>query len=222
MTTDPSKKAKPQGGYHHGDLRRELIKVARQEIACHGSAGITLSALSRLAKVSQGAPYRHFENLSDLFEALAVEGFEEACAAVDCALAQCKPEDELEAVALAFVDYAERNLELYRLMFASRLVPQAKDGSALDIAADRSFEQLRCVVAKTSPPEAVQDDAILIWAQLHGLLMLKADGLIASPLSRFVKLSACLPRSKPAGPPIACDGPPALSSHELPQQARQR
>jgi AcrR family transcriptional regulator len=197
MTTTPVKKPSSQRGYHHGDLRRELLRVAREEIARNGAAGGTLSSLARLAKVSQGAPYRHFANMNDLLEALAVEGFEESCAAVDLAAANCRPEDELKAITLAYIDYAERNMELYRLMFASRLVPQAKPGSALESAADRAFEQLRRVVARTSPPETVQDDAILIWAQLHGLLMLKADGLIVSPLSRFVKISAFLARSTP-------------------------
>ena len=188
------KKTNPQRAYHHGDLRRELLRVAREEIARKGAASSTFSSLARLAKVSQGAPYRHFANMNDLLEALAVEGFEASSAAVNLACANCTPEDELEAIALAYVDYAERNMELYRIMFASRLVPQAKPGSALESAADRAFEQLRRVVARTSPAETAKDDAILIWAQLHGLLMLKADGLIESALSRFVKISTFLTR----------------------------
>lgn len=178
----------PQRSYHHGDLRRVLLNVARAEIAINGAAGGTLSALARLAKVSQAAPYRHFTNMNDLHEALAVEGFEESSAAVDHAAATSAPGGELAAIALAYVDYAERNMELYRLMFVSRLVPQAKPGSALETAADRAFQQLRSVVAKTSAPEAVDDDTILVWAQLHGLVMLKADGMIVSPLQRFVRM----------------------------------
>lgn len=194
MTTPPNPPTSAQRGYHHGDLRRELLKVARAEIARSGKTNLTLSALSRLAQVSQGAPYRHFADMNDLLEALAVEGFEECSAAVAFAADHCTPSDELEAITLAYVDYAERNTELYRLMFASRLVPQAKPESALATAADRAFEQLHRVVAKTAPPATCQDDAILIWAQLHGLVMLKADGLIAGPLSRFVKLSTLLTR----------------------------
>jgi len=198
MTTASSKPVSQQHGYHHGDLRRELLKIAREEIASKGAEGITLSMLARLAKVSQGAPYRHFENMNDLLEALAAEGFDEFSVAMNLAAAKCKPAGELKAMALAYVAYAERNMELYRLMFASRLVPLAQAGSALDGAADRAFELLRRVVACTSPADTVQDDAMLIWAQLHGLVMLKADGLITSPLSRYVKISTLVTRPTPA------------------------
>lgn len=192
MKTVSPEPADPRRAYHHGDLRRELLRVAREEIARVGPAGITLSSLARLAQVSQGAPYRHFANMNSLLEALAVQGFEESSAAVDLAAASCGAQGELQAITLAYVAYAERNIELYRLMFASRLVPQAAPKSPLADAADRAFEQLRRVVAKTSPARSVRDDTILIWAQLHGLVMLKADGLIESALGRFVKMSPLL------------------------------
>ena len=186
-----------RNNYHHGDLRRELLRVARDEIARNGSKTVSLSALARLTEVSQAAPYRHFSDLNELLEALAVEGFEESCAAVEKAAAAAAPGDELRAITLAHVAYAEANIEIYRLMFASRLVPEAKSGSALEKAADIAFDQLRQVVAKTSAPEEVEDDAILIWAQLHGLIMLKADGLFESPVSEFVKKASFLAKAIP-------------------------
>jgi AcrR family transcriptional regulator len=176
-------------GYHHGDLRRELLRVARDEIARNGAAHITLSSLAKLAMVSQAAPYRHFANMNDLLEALATEGFEEFCTAMNLGRVDGRPQDDLKAIALAYVNYASSHIELYRLMFASRLVPQAKPGSELASAADRAFEHLHRVVARAFPPEAVQDMAVLVWSQLHGLVMLKADGLVSSSLSQLVEKS---------------------------------
>ena len=58
-----------------------------------------------------------------------------------------------------------------------------------DKISDRAFELLHRVVARACPPAAVQDAAVLLWAQLHGLVMLKADGLVMSSLSQLVEKS---------------------------------
>src|SRR2546426_528276 len=52
----PAKKAP----YHHGDLRRALIREALALVAEKGVAGLTLRETARRAGGSQAAPYRHF------------------------------------------------------------------------------------------------------------------------------------------------------------------
>jgi AcrR family transcriptional regulator len=181
--------------YHHGDLRRDLLRVARAEISRDGADTVTLTSLARLVGVTQAAPYRHFADRETLLEAVAAEGFDEFAAALDDAeAAKPAPRDGLLAIALAYVTFGEANIELYRLMFASRLVPEAKSGSALERAADAAFERLRKAVSAVSAGRAVRDDALLIWAQLHGLVMLRADGLIHRKLSQFVKRSTLVLR----------------------------
>ena len=187
---------RPQGApYHHGDLRRDLLRVAREEISRDGADTVTLTSLARLVGVTQAAPYRHFADRETLLEAVAAEGFEEFAAALDDAAgANRAPRDGLLAIALAYVSFGEANMELYRLMFASRLVPEAKSGSALERAADAAFDHLHKAVSAVSKGAAVRDDALLIWAQLHGLVMLRADGLIQRKLSQFVKRSTLVLR----------------------------
>lgn len=181
--------------YHHGDLRRDLLRVARDEISRNGADTVTLSSLARLVGVTQAAPYRHFTDREALLEAVAAEGFHEFTVALDeAAAANPSPHDDLLAIALAYVAFGEANIELYRLMFASRLVPEAQAGSALEKSADAAFDRLRDAVSAVSAGTAVEDDALLVWAQLHGLVMLRADGLIRRRLSEFVKLSRLIPR----------------------------
>jgi len=182
--------------YHHGDLRRDLLRVAREEISRDGADTVTLTSLARLVGVTQAAPYRHFADRETLLEAVAAEGFEEFAAALDdAAAAKPAPRNGLLAIALAYVSFGEANIELYRLMFASRLVPEAKSGSALERAADAAFDRLRKAVSAVSEGTGVKDDALLIWAQLHGLVMLRADGLIRRRLSQFVKRSTLISTS---------------------------
>ena len=181
--------------YHHGDLRRDLLRVARDEISRYVADTVTLTSLARLVGVTQAAPYRHFTDREALLEAVAAEGFHEFTVALDeAAAANPAPRDGLLAIALAYVAFGEANIELYRLMFASRLVPEAKPGGSLEKAADAAFDRLRGAVSAVSAEKTVTDDALLIWAQLHGLVMLRADGLIRRRLSEFVKLSRLIPR----------------------------
>ncbi len=152
---------------------------------------MSLASLARLAGVSQPAPYRHFADRDALLEAVTTEGFEEFAAALTAAAAaEAGGRDgALKAMALAYVAFGEANIELYRLMFASRLVPEAGTGSALETAAVDSFNRLREALSITTPADRVEDEAHLIWAQLHGLVMLKAVGHIRRPLAELVDVS---------------------------------
>lgn len=189
MNAGPGGKTSGRVGYHHGDLRRTLLRIAREQIAESGAEAMSLASLARLAGVSQPAPYRHFADRKALLEAVTTEGFEEFAAALAEAAAAGGRDGALKAMALAYVEFGEANIELYRLMFASRLVPEAGRGSALETAAVDAFDRLREALSVTTPAGRVEDEAQLIWAQLHGLVMLKADGHIRRPLARLVEVS---------------------------------
>jgi AcrR family transcriptional regulator len=189
MRANPSRKTADRVGYHHGDLRRTLVRIARDQIAESGAQAMSLASLARLAGVSQPAPYRHFADRNELLEAVTTEGFEEFTAALTAAAAAGGREGAIKAMALAYVAFGEANIELYRLMFASRLVPEAGTGGALDTAAVEAFRRLREALSPTTPADRIQGEAQLIWAQLHGLVMLKADGHIRRPLAELVEVS---------------------------------
>jgi len=202
MAKQADQRSRKSGQYHHGDLRRELLRIARDEIAISGADTVSLSSLARLAGVSQPAPYRHFADRGALLEGVAEQGFEEFDKVLTEAVTGRTPQDALRAMALAYVNYGEVNIELYRLMFASRLVPEAKPESTLAKTADKAFDHLRRAMAEISPPETVERDALLAWAQLHGLVMLRADGFVTHSLSQFLdapNLLTTANRSKCAG-----------------------
>ena len=106
------------------------------------------------------------------------------------------------ALALAYVGFGEANVEIYRLMFASRLTAEAKDGSALDLAARRALAALRNALSASSVAGSAELETSVYrtWAELHGLVMLKADGFIARPLAHFVGPRPKAPRSDAPAP----------------------
>lgn len=61
--------------YHHGNLRDTLLVRAAELIRSTGNADISLSEVAKKSGVSSAAPYRHFRNREEMFEALAELGF---------------------------------------------------------------------------------------------------------------------------------------------------
>ncbi|MBS1091963.1 TetR/AcrR family transcriptional regulator [Gluconobacter sp. Dm-74] len=180
--------AKPSGSrktYHHGDLRKVLLDAALAEVAAHGAQGLSMASLARRAGVAQSAPYRHFIDREDLLAAVATEGFERFTEALLEAASDGDDMTALNRMAVAYLVFGEKNVELYRLMFASGLVPGAAPDSALKRAANASFQPLLDRV-RTLGPAASPLSAHVRWGQLHGLVMLKADGFIHDPLEALM------------------------------------
>ncbi len=175
-----AKPAEKRATYHHGDLRRVLLDAAREEIAAHGAQALSLASLARRAGVAQSAPYRHFADREELLAAVAIEGFEAFTRALVEATAADDAAGAIERMSEAYLRFGAENVELYRLMFASGLVPGAARGSALDKAAQASFRPLLERVAPAGPQRSLAV-AYVKWGQLHGLVMLKADGFIDAP-----------------------------------------
>ncbi|KXV79615.1 transcriptional regulator, partial [Acetobacter malorum] len=167
----------PRKTYHHGDLRKVLLDAARAEISAHGAQGLSMASLARRAGVAQSAPYRHFSDREDLLAAVATDGFERFTQVLLEAASNGDDVTALKRMAIAYLAFGEKNVELYRLMFASGLVPGAASDSALKRAATASFQPLLDRVTASDPKSSLMS-AHVRWGQLHGLVMLKADGFI--------------------------------------------
>lgn len=162
----------PSEPYHHGDLRHALVEAALEVLAEGGTEALGLRELARRVGVSASAPYRHFRDRQALIQAVAAAGFEEFLAAIEAAKAGVAPEDQLEAMAEAYVQFALRYPRLYKLMFSSEL--GKFEDKALRRAADAAYESLAVAAAKQDP-DSPGEAAIGAWAFVHGLSMLLLD-----------------------------------------------
>ncbi len=173
--------------YHHGDLRRTLLEAARSEIAAHGAQDLSLASLARRAGVAQSAPYRHFADRGELLTAVAIQGFRVFTDTLRAASEAGPKTGAIKRIGAAYLRFGEENTQLYRLMFASSLVANAAEDSELREAAWASFEPLLSRVADGGCVKQPRLAAYAIWAQLHGFVMLQADGLLAEPSEELLK-----------------------------------
>jgi AcrR family transcriptional regulator len=111
--------------YHHGNLRAELLDTAIEQLRKNGVEDLSLRALARALDVSQTAPYRHFTDKNDLLAAMATQGYRSLLLALrqTSAVTDDCPQDQLIAFAHAFVEYAAKNPQLFKLMFGPTVQP---------------------------------------------------------------------------------------------------
>ncbi len=129
-----------KAGYHHGDLRRELLTQAAALLEEVGSEALSIRELARRAGVSPRAPYQHFEDKEALLSALAVDGFTAFGEALAGAEAIAPSGREIEEQAVAYVRFAVAAPGRFRLMFGPRRV---EPGSDLAAAKAQTFHALQ-------------------------------------------------------------------------------
>jgi AcrR family transcriptional regulator len=94
--------------YHHGDLRRALLRAAIAIIEREGPSALSLRAVAREAGVSPAAPYHHFKDKSELLNAVAMEGFARLKTALVEAFAGSKRDEVRSALGVAYVEFSRQ------------------------------------------------------------------------------------------------------------------
>lgn len=183
----PVAKTSSKKAYHHGDLRRAILRASAELIEERGVEALSLREAARRAGVSAGAPYHHFGSKAELLGALAADGFATMHEQMVAALESVDPEDSiarLGAIGRAYIGMARANPVEFRLMFRPGLV--SREHLPAGCEPDASFELLKREVAKVADvlpgrPVTSEAIAILAWSVVHGASELVLDGPLATP-----------------------------------------
>ncbi|MCU7920635.1 MAG: TetR/AcrR family transcriptional regulator [Candidatus Thiodiazotropha sp. (ex Epidulcina cf. delphinae)] len=165
--------------YHHGNLKQDLMESAVKRLAKGGIENLSLRSISREIGVSQTAPYRHFSNKNELLVALAIRGFEELTHEM---VRADRDEDiciRLQQISIAYISYARKNPEIYRLLFGTGIVDR-DDYQSLCVAGDETYFVLVNLIDEGIKSGAFRNMPTMylansVWSLVHGLATLIID-----------------------------------------------
>ena len=168
-----------KAGYHHGDLKTQLVEAVRQLLEEKGPEGFSIAEASRLAGVSTAAPYKHFKDRPAILKAVALDGLARLEADMRASIVDL-PKGSLariNAIGHAYIDFARNGPGVFRLAFG--LTEGHNDDPDLMEQGQACFAILLTAVAdvlKLAPdaPE-VGFRAYMLWSFVHGHCFLVID-----------------------------------------------
>jgi AcrR family transcriptional regulator len=170
----------PARAYHHGDLRRALIKQALDVIESDGLAALSLRDLARQVGVSHAAPVHHFGDKAGLLTAIATQGF--LMLADELRRTFARTASFLE-VGVAYVRFAVRHRAHFEVMYRPELY--RADDSALEAARQRARAVLYGPLADRPDvaPAETRYAGLAAWSLVHGLATLLLTGNLPPDVS---------------------------------------
>ncbi len=169
-----------QNRYHHGDLRRAILKSALELINESGIEKLSLREVARALGVTTAAPYHHFKDREALLVQIAIQGYEQLLKNLEEArIATKAAQTELEAESRAYLSFAHENAALYAVMFSSEVAGKDEYPELRQIA-DRCFHLVCASIAQNTQltKKKVPRAALCVWSMLHGLAILDRSNFL--------------------------------------------
>lgn len=175
--------------YHHGDLKTALINAANTLLKEKGIEALSLRTLASVVGVSHMAPYAHFKNKTELFQAIAASGFDGLAQRMEAVKAEQGASRLILDYGTQYIEFAIANAPLYRLMLSQTQVtgPQHSDqvthmSDELITASKRPYALLVNAFFDISQDKDMQNvRAQGAWAMVHGIASLLIDGHLNIP-----------------------------------------
>lgn len=175
---------KPKAGYHHGDLRTQLIQAAQRLLANQEAGQFTIADACRLAGVSTAAPYRHFSSRDDLLEAVAIDGVERMGLSMKAALSGLARGSNaaISSLGRAYIAFAQSEPNLFRMIFQRVEDPARK--ARMEQAGEKTYgvllNEIACRLGSNEVDDRVLQLALPLWAFVHGTSTLLIEDKMSS------------------------------------------
>ena len=169
-----------KAGYHHGDLRAQLLNAVRLLVEEKGAENFSIAEAARKAGVSSAAPYRHFKDKPEILKALVLEAMQGMAVNMNAAI---EPHpvgsiERIDALGHCYINFARQHPGMFRLVFG---ISESHEGDE-DLSgrgSDVFGIVIRCVAdylgLDAADPESTRR-AYMLWTVVHGHSWLMIDG----------------------------------------------
>jgi AcrR family transcriptional regulator len=154
------------------ERRGRILAAARERADVDGWSSVTTRHLADAIGYTQPVLYSHFpRGKSQIMSAVALEGFVDLTQQCRTALGRKRGRRSVEAVAVAYLDFARKHPAVYEAMFQQPIEAQ--------FASEDSESELRAGFAVLA--EAIGDGGNgsateVFWGALHGISLLERAG----------------------------------------------
>lgn len=166
-------------GFHHGDLKNEIIKQGLKIIAKKGFKAVELKDIAKACGVSTPSIYRHFNNKDSLMESLlfnVAEIFYDFLATGVNSDFSGDPKENLVYMGLRFVKFSQEYPRYFEFLFYSGFERHLNLGADIQLKhchEKNSFELFKQEVIKYLNGCGVKNNYNLhivnLWAYISGL-----------------------------------------------------
>ncbi len=179
----------------HLRTHQAILDAARQIISRKGIDALSMRAIAKAIDYSPAGLYEYFGSKEEIISAVCRQGHARLTETMRRADASLPPAEHLMEVGLAYIDFAVRNPDHFRLMFDEPLLAIPTGVSQEDVLAQISDEEssfgllLRAIqrgidegVFKTQPGYGLLEMAHTAWSLVHGMAMLRIGNLANFPM----------------------------------------
>lgn len=162
------------------NTKEKILYAASQLFLNGGVSALSVRAIAREAQLSTIGIYSYFKGKQGILDALYIEGFEYALAAITVPINKNNPKGVIIAATKGYVNMARTYQGHYRLIFGE-MHESYQPSEAARKASENAFLHLISIVALLLPADASfekkQQAALEIWALVHGYISLKQHAI---------------------------------------------
>ncbi len=181
---------KTQQSYHHGNVKNALIDAAMDLIEGNKADAISLRRLAKEVGVTPSAVYNHFADRDSLMLAIKIRLYKELNQFFDSQISQTDdPEQAMLEVCFAYFRFSQEQPARFMFLFSSTLPLELSTPEFIEVSGHslvRSRKLVYGVFEKYNIPcneEDIVNTTVLIWSQLHGIVMLRNSGSIPAAVA---------------------------------------
>ena len=184
--------------YHHGDVKNALINAAMKLIETNELDSMSLRRLAKDVGVTPSAVYNHFADKDALMIAIKIRLYEDINRYFDLKCdSNADPEQRLLEMCYAYFHFSREYPSQFHFIFSSTLplewsTPEFVEVSCYCLVKARKavygiFEKYQV----SCKEEDVVNTTLLVWSQLHGIVMLRNSGSIPAAVTYQNWPAAC-------------------------------
>lgn len=169
-------------------FRERLLRVAEKLFARHGAAGVSMRQIAQALGYSQTAAYRYFANKDEILVAMRAAALDRFCGHLEAAFDPARDaRKNARAVGQAFLDFALKHPDTYRLIFFTENLEEA-------IAPQFPTTMTRFRATMTTYVQALVDAGYIqgdvrtlaesFFSAAHGVVMMHMSGLLRTVSER--------------------------------------